>query len=103
MLIFFYAAFRYRGEFYLLFDFAALLGFFALCRQPLAGSQDRRLTLKPILIGSALVGIVASHLLVIAYKLVPFGESTPSMESQLFQDYSALLFRALDYAGSIFR
>jgi hypothetical protein len=103
MLIFFYAAFRYRGEFYLLFDFAALLGFFVLCRQPLAGSEDRRLKLKPILIGSALVGIVASHLLVIAYKLVTFGESTPSMESQLFQDYSALLFRVLDYAGSIFR
>jgi hypothetical protein len=103
MLIFFYAAFRYRGEFYLLFDFAALLGFFAVCRQPLVGSEDRKLKLKPILLGSALVGVVTSHLLVIAYKLSPFGESTPSLEWQLFQDYSALLFKVRDYTESFFR
>ncbi len=76
ILTFQYAAFRYRLEFYPLLEFAAFLGFYAICGNPgqVSALSGRRLSL--LLLASAGFGIVYSHFLLFLYKISPPGNYT---------------------------
>ena len=67
-------AFRYRMEFYPFIEFAAYLGFYAMCVNPNQYLASSRRRLYILLIASAGLGIVCSHLLFILYKVSQFGD-----------------------------
>ena len=69
-----YMAFRYRMEFYPFFEFAAYLGFYAICVKPSPFSVSSRSILLALLITSAIIGVVFSHLWLFLYKISPFGD-----------------------------
>jgi hypothetical protein len=73
ILTFMYMAFRYRMEFYPFLEFAAFLGFYAICINPGQFSPASRSRLSLVLIASAGFGIVYSHLLLFLYKISPPG------------------------------
>jgi hypothetical protein len=73
VLTYIYMAFRYRMEFYPLFEFAAFLGFFAICVNPVQFSVLSRRGLSLVLIISAGLGIVFSHLALFLHKISPPG------------------------------
>jgi len=73
VLTYIYMAFRYRMEFYPLFEFAAFLGFFAICVSPVQFSVLSRRGLCLVLIISAGLGIVFSHLALFLHKISPPG------------------------------
>jgi hypothetical protein len=58
-------------EFYPLLEFTAFLGFYALCLKPGRFAALSRSSLALILIASAGLGIVSSHLMLFLYKLSP--------------------------------
>jgi hypothetical protein len=74
-----YLAFRYRLDFYPLFDLLAFLGLytFLLTRMHSHGTSQRRL--GKVLEYSALLQIAASHLLLMFYKVTPFGDPTAAI------------------------
>ncbi len=61
--------FRYRMEFYPLFEFAALIGMFVLCEH----GEERR---PRLLVAASAVSVAMAVVLLIAYKLVVFGPVT---------------------------
>ena len=73
ILTYFYMAFRYRMEFYPLLEFAAFLGFFAICINPGQFSALARRRLSLILITSAGFGIFYSHFALFLHKISPPG------------------------------
>jgi hypothetical protein len=73
ILTFHYMAFRYRMEFYPFLEFAAFLGFYAICVSPGQFSEASRSRLSLVLIASSGFGIVYSHLLLFLYKISPPG------------------------------
>jgi hypothetical protein len=73
VLTYIYMAFRYRMEFYPLFEFAAFLGFFAICVNPVQFSELSRRGLSIVLIISAGLGILFSHLALFLHKISPPG------------------------------
>jgi hypothetical protein len=73
ILTYFYMAFRYRMEFYPLLEFAAFLGFFAICVNPGQFSVLSRRRLSLILITSAGFGIIYSHFALFLHKISPPG------------------------------
>ena len=73
VLTYIYMAFRYRMEFYPLFEFAAFLGFFAICVNPVQFSVLSRRGLSLVLIISAGLGIVFSHFALFLHKISPPG------------------------------
>jgi hypothetical protein len=73
MLTFFDMAFRYRIEFYPLLEFAAFLGFYAICVSPGQFSVLSRRGLSLILIASAGFGIIYSHFALFFHKISPWG------------------------------
>jgi hypothetical protein len=68
ILSYYFLAFRFRGEFYPLFQFAALLGFYAVSRV----SYTAKWQLEQALGYAVIVGLFASHLMLWAYKISPF-------------------------------
>ena len=84
---FYYAAFRYRGEFYAFLDFTALLGFYVFSRQHHAFPTEVDKKFGRLLFWSAVIGIIASHFLLIAYKLSPFGSAHKFLPSGLVKGY----------------
>jgi hypothetical protein len=76
LLMAFTMAFRYRMEFYPLFVFLALIGAFGI--KPEIAAPRPRSTLGLVL--SAIVGIVASHLILALYKISPWGNLNPGQE-----------------------
>jgi hypothetical protein len=73
VLTYIYMAFRYRMEFYPLLEFAAFLGFFAICVNPVQFSVLSRRRLSLVLIISTGLGIVFSHLALFLHKISPPG------------------------------
>lgn len=73
ILTFQYMAFRYRMEFYPLLEFAAFLGFYAICANTGQHSALSRSRLSLILIVSAGLGIVYSHFALFLHKISPPG------------------------------
>jgi hypothetical protein len=71
ILTFMYMAFRYRMEFYPFLEFAAFLGFYAICVNPGQFSALWRSRLSLILIASAGFGIVYSHFALFLHKISP--------------------------------
>ena len=67
ILTYYFLAFRFRGEFYPILDLAALLGFHAASRFPSPLATWR---LQKAVSYSVIVGISASHTLLVAYKAV---------------------------------
>ena len=77
-------AFRYRMEFYPLLEFLAFIGGFAAARVPV------RLTNWPrSAIALAVLGIVASHLLLVVYRASPYG-SVDRSQHLLWIFYTAI-------------
>lgn len=70
LLAYFFLAFRFRGEFYLPLDFAAILGFYALGGSANDASRRTAWGVDKILRYSVIVGIAASHVLLAAYKAI---------------------------------
>jgi hypothetical protein len=68
ILTYFFLAFRFRGEFYLPLEFAAILGFYALSRSLDDASRSATWGFDKILRYSVIIGIAASHALLIYYK-----------------------------------
>jgi hypothetical protein len=87
VLTFQYAAFRYRGEFYAFLDFTALLGFYVLSGKDHASPAKVNKKFGGLLLWSAVIGIIASHFLLIGYKLSPFGNAHKFPSSSLVKDY----------------
>jgi len=73
LLMAFAMAFRYRMEFYPLFVFLTLIGAFGI--KPEIAAPRPRSTLGLVLF--AMVGIVASHLVLAIYKISPWGDLNP--------------------------
>lgn len=73
ILTFMYMGFRYRIEFYPFLEFAAFLGFYAICVNPGQFSALWRSRLPFILIASAGLGIVYSHFALFLHKISPPG------------------------------
>ena len=61
-------AFRFRGEFYLPLEFAAILGFYALSRSLDGTSRYATWRFEKILRYSVIIGIAASHVMLVYYK-----------------------------------
>jgi hypothetical protein len=99
MLIFFFGAFRYRGEFYAFLDFAALIGFYTISQRDYAVSKREKL--RRILIWSAVIGIVSSHVLLLAYKISPFAPPSQTVASGYLKSYYWLLDKWLHQPGDI--
>ena len=74
MLMAFVMTFRYRMEFYPLFIFLAIIGAFGT-KPEIAATRPRSATGIVLL---AIVGIIASHLVLGAYKLSPWGNLDPA-------------------------
>lgn len=68
MLSYFFLAFRFRGEFYPLLEFAAMLGFFVVSRSSLWASRSAGWRFEKAVSYSVIIGICASHVMLIAYK-----------------------------------
>jgi hypothetical protein len=66
-------AFRYRMEFHPFLEYTAFLGFYAICGGPGQFSELSRSRLSRMLIASAGLGIVCSHLLLFLSKISPIG------------------------------
>jgi hypothetical protein len=73
ILTFMYMGFRYRIEFYPFLEFAAFLGFYAICVNPGQFSALWRSRLPFILIASTGLGIVYSHFALFLHKISPPG------------------------------
>ena len=72
ILSYYFLAFRYRGEFYPLFDFAVILGFYAVTRTSDGAMPPTKWRYEKAVGASVIVGIFASHLALGAYKVSPF-------------------------------
>jgi hypothetical protein len=83
LLMAFTMAFRYRMEFYPLFVFLALIGAFGT-KPEIAAPRPRSATGLVLL---AMVGIVASHLVLAVYKISPWGNLNPGQD--LWQIYES--------------
>jgi hypothetical protein len=83
LLMAFAMAFRYRMEFYPLFVFLALIGAFGT-KAEIAAPRPRSATGLVLL---AMVGIVASHLVLAVYKISPWGNLNPGQD--LWQIYES--------------
>lgn len=68
LLTYFYLAFRFRGEFYLPLEFAAVLGFWVVSRSSEGASNGAGWRFDRTLRCCVIVGIAASHALLIYYK-----------------------------------
>ena len=68
ILTYFFLAFRFRGEFYLPLEFAAILGFYALSRSLDGTSRYATWRFEKILRYSVIIGIAASHVMLVYYK-----------------------------------
>jgi hypothetical protein len=88
ILTFYYAAFRYRGEFYPLLEFAALLGFFVLSNgsDSLSGKAQQRW--QKSIAWCAIIGVIVSHILLTAYKASPFGSAERFLATGWINAYS---------------
>jgi hypothetical protein len=73
ILTYIYMAFRYRLELYPLLEFAAFLGFYAICVNPGQFSALSHSKLSLMLIASAGLGIVYSHFALFLHKISPPG------------------------------
>jgi hypothetical protein len=83
MLMAFTMAFRYRMEFYPLFVFLALIGAFG-AKPEIAAPRPRSATGLLLL---TMVGIIASHLVLGAYKLSAWGNIGPKQDLlQMYQN-----------------
>jgi hypothetical protein len=81
-----FMSFRYRIEFYPLLEFGAFLGCFLFCK---AYSGDLPLArLRPLCIAGTVLGIGASHLVLLLYKVSPFGLSTGLLRPGLILFYA---------------
>lgn len=76
--------FRYRMEFYPLFEYFAFLGFLVLCRAP--ATVPYKATLRTA-IAFAAVGLVWSHVVMLMYKLSAFGPPLDNLRSGVFAYY----------------
>jgi hypothetical protein len=74
MMIAIVMTFRYRMEFYPFIEFSAFLGFYAVCARADQIPARRRNKLSAILVASAVLGIISSHLLLAIYKMSPPGD-----------------------------
>jgi hypothetical protein len=81
VLTYIYMAFRYRMEFYPLLEFAAFLGFFAICVNPVQFSVLSRRRFSLILISGAGLGIVYSHFALFLHKISPPGNYAAGISS----------------------
>jgi len=97
ILTFFYMAFRYRTEFYPLLEFTAFLGFYAICVNPDRFDALSRGGLALLLITSAGLGIVCSHLFLFLYKISPFTNrvSAPDGWVDLYLTQLKLIFPSI--------
>jgi len=88
MLIAIVMAFRYRMEFYPLFELCAFVGLWLLLTAP-----SRRF--EPVVGGAALASIFAAHFFWLLYMLSPFGSADERMgQSSIVGFYGSLLQRA---------
>jgi hypothetical protein len=87
ILTFFYTAFRYRGEFYAFLNFTALLGFHVLGKENPASLSSADNKFRRLLVWSAAIGIIASYLLLIAYKVTPGRGAVQFLDSGLIKVY----------------
>ena len=76
--------FRYRMEFYPLFEYFAFLGFIVLCRAP--ASVPYKATLRTAF-AFAVVGLVWSHVVMLLYKLSAFGPPLDALRSGVYAYY----------------
>jgi hypothetical protein len=78
--------FRYRGEFYPLFEFLACAGYFFACSRPSPRLEPSTLTKAMILEGCAL-SIMAAHVLLLVYDLSAFGFASREMHGGSILEY----------------
>jgi hypothetical protein len=88
ILAFYYAAFRYRGEFYPLLEFAALLGFFILNNRRDTFSDKAQQRWQKSIAWCAIIGVIVSHMLLTAYKASPFGSAERFLAAGWIHAYS---------------
>ncbi len=83
-------SFRYRMEFYPVLELAAFLGFFLLCSgdHPIRAGSG----LRSLVWSSTAVAILASHLLMVLYKVSPVGPVTSVAKSGALWDFYIGLF-----------
>jgi hypothetical protein len=80
--------FRYRIEFYPLIEFGAFLGFVLLNRAQLQWQVAR---LRLLVLASACVGVFASQVVLILYKVSDFGPATEHLQPGVFHYYWRLI------------
>ena len=68
ILTYFFLAFRFRGEFYPLLEFAAILGFYVVSRSSYGVPRNANWGFDKAVSYCVIIGICASHLMLIAYK-----------------------------------
>ncbi len=78
--------FRYRGEFYPIFEFLACAGYFFACSRPSPHLEPSGLTKAMILEGCAL-SIVAAHFWLLLYDLSAFGFASHEMRGRSILEY----------------
>ena len=90
ILTYYFLAFRFRGEFYPLLEFAALLGFYFVTRSSDSVMPNATWRFEKALTYSVVVGIFTSHAMLGAYKVSPF-QSERFIESGWVKPYSATI------------
>ena len=68
ILTYYFLAFRFRGEFYPLLEFAAILGFYVVSRSSNAVSHNAKWQFEKAIGYSVFIGIFSSHILLIIYQ-----------------------------------
>jgi hypothetical protein len=72
ILTYYFLAFRFRGEFYPLLEFAAMLGFYFVSRTPGILSATEKARFEKTVGYAVFIGILASHLLLINHSATIF-------------------------------
>ncbi len=70
ILTYYFLAFRFRGEFYPLLEFVAMLGFYAVSRSSNVLSPNEERRFEKAISYCVFIGILASHYLLSAYKAI---------------------------------
>jgi hypothetical protein len=87
--------YRYRIEFYPLFDFGGFLGLYTVLALRQGRPMSRRLRFG--LMAAAIVGIAGSHAACAVYKISPLGSVLRTMPDGVFEGYKSL---AISRAGA---
>lgn len=88
ILTYYFLAFRFRGEFYAILEFAALLGFYTIVRSGHALSSNVKQRLETLIACIVIFSVISSHFFLAAYKVSPFARPESYLQPGWIASYS---------------